>query len=514
MLTYHNDDARTGLNPNETVLTPAKVNTNSFGKLFTRAVDGYTYAQPLCMTNVSIAGKGIHNVVFVATEHDSVYAFDAQSNTGSNSMPLWRTSYINPAAGITTVPNGDVGSGDIVPEIGITATPVIDATRSTLYVLAKTKQNGNYVQTLHALDITTGLDRTNVVIQASVPGTGDGSANGMVPFDSLREHDRPGLVLLNGVVYASFASHGDNGPYHGWVIGYNGQTLQQVGVFNTTPNGGLGGIWQSGAAPATDTNGNIYFETGNGTFSTDNPDMSANNFGDSFVKLSTSGGLSLADYFTPFNQDSLNSVDEDLGSGGPLLLPDSVGSTGHPHLLVGCGKEGKIYLVDRDNMGQFSALNDNQIVQEIPNAVGGTWSMPAFFNGHIYYHGAGDVLKSFRVSNGHIIPTPDSQGAVQFGFPGATPAVSANGTNSGIVWELRTDAYGSSGPAELHAYDANNVAMELYASSQMASRDDPGPAVKFTVPTVIVAICAAVGNGSVVLLGWMVVKAVYDAPFQ
>src|SRR5438445_2835255 len=422
MLTYHNDNARTGLNPNETVLTPVKVNTNTFGKLFTQAADGYVYAQPLYVTNVSISGKGQHNVVFVATEHDSVYAFDAESNAGSNAVPLWHASFINPAAGITTVPNGDVGTGDIVPEIGITATPVIDAARSTLYVVAKTKENGNYVQTLHALDITTGNDRTNIIIQASVPGTGDGSVNGAVPFDPLREHDRPGLLLLNGIVYTSFASHGDNGPYHGWVIGYDERTLQQMGVFNTTPNGGLGGIWQSGAAPATDTNGNIFFETGNGTFSTNNPDMSANNFGDSFVKLSTSGGLALADYFTPFNQDSLNNVDEDLGSGGPLLLPDSVGSAGHPHLLVGCGKEGKIYLVDRDNMGQFRGLNDNQIVQEIPNAVGGTWSMPAFFNDLIYYHGADDVLKSFRISNGHITPAPDSQGAVQFGFPGATPA--------------------------------------------------------------------------------------------
>lgn len=485
VLTYHNDNARTGLNTNETVLTPANVASTNFGQVFTQPVDGFVYAQPLVMTNLTIPGKGVHNVVFVATEHDSVYAFDADNDSGGNSLPLWQRSFINPAAGVTSVASADVGCTDLLPEIGITSTPVIDPVTGTIYVEAKTEEVTNgattFVHRLHALDIATGAEKFGgpVVIQASVPGTGDGNDGaGMVPFDPQMHMNRPGLLLSQGVVYLAYASHCDNGPYHGWVISCDAHTLAFSNVFNTTPNGGLGGIWQSGNGPAADTAGNIFVMTGNGTF-----DSTTNNdYGDSFLKFSTTNGLQLADYFAPFNQDALSSADEDLGSGGPMLLPDAVGSVAHPHLLVGCGKEGKIYLLDRDNLGKFNSANDNQIVEELPNAVGGTWSSPAYFNSTIYYLGSGDVLNAFPISQASISATPSAQGPTSFGFPGATPSISANGTNSGIVWAIESDAYGNNGLAILHAYDATNVASELYNSDNV--NQDPGGAVKFAVPTI------------------------------
>ncbi len=484
VLTYHNDNARTGQNLNETTLTPANVNMNGFGRLFFQAVDGQIYGQPLYVSNVAITNQGTHNVVFVATEHDSVYALDADNNTA----PLWHVSFINPAAGVTTVPNGDVGSENIAPEIGITSTPVIDAGTQTIYVEAKTKEvsgpNTSYVHRLHALDLRSGTEKFGgpVVIQATVPGNGDGNDGaGHVSFNGLRHVNRPGLLLVNGVVYVAYGSHGDNGPYHGWLLGFNALTLQPQGVFNATPNGGLGGFWQAGDAPAADASNNIYCITGNGVF-----DGATNkDYGDSFLRLTLNGtNLNLSDYFTPYNQQDLANADADLGSGGVMLLPDSVGGSNHPHLMVGTGKEGTIYLIDRDNLGHFNALNNSNAVQTLPSAIGGSFSTPAYFNNTLYYLGIGDRLKAFAFSGGVLVGTPAAESGDTFGYPGATPSISANGTNNGIVWALQTDAADGGGVGILHAYAATNVAVELYNSSQAGSRDVPGGAVKYTVPTV------------------------------
>ena len=507
VLTYHNDNGRTGQNLQETSLAPANVSATGFGKLFSYPVDGFVYAQPLYASNIPVGGVA-HNVVFVATEHDSVFAFDADNpDPGSNGGLLWQASFIDPAAGVTTVPQTDVLSRDIVPEIGITGTPVIDAATGTLYVVAKTKETGDgnthYVQRLHALDVTSGAERfgSPVVIAdtiiangaytyvsgPSVSGTGAGSVNGVVSFNALRQHNRTGLVLSGGVVFAAWASHGDHGPYHGWVIAFDAATLHQLAVFNTNPNGGLGGIWMGGGGLAADLGGGIYFSTGNGTFDqTPPPTGRGPAYGDSVVKLLFPAGLTVADSFTPFNQADLDRFDADLGSGAVMLLPDQVAA--RPHLMVAAGKEGKVYLMDRDNMGGYQRCGPtcDDVVQSLPGGTvrGGSYGTPAYFNGQVYYQGAGDVMKAFQVVNGLLSTAPVSQSNVAFGFTGSTPSISANGASSAIVWALQVNAFGTGGPAILHAYDATNLAIELYASNQTGLRDQLDGAVKFTTPTV------------------------------
>jgi hypothetical protein len=477
--TSRNDNARTGQNTGETILKPSNVNVNQFGKLFSQAVDGYVYAQPLYSANVSIPGKGTHNVVYVATEHNTVYAFDADSNTGTNAAPLWKVSFTKTQ--ITPPTSDDVGCGDLVPEIGITSTPVIDPSTGTLYVVVKTKNSlGKFFHKLHALNVATGAEKFSGprVIAASVRGAGDGSVNGVVKFDPFRQHQRVGLLLQNGNVYVSSASHCDIGPYHGWVISYNAATLKKNGTWNSTPNGGLGGVWQGGPGVAADTNSNVYLATGNGTFDVD---QSGQDYGDSIVKLGppAANHIKPLDFFTPFNQNDLNSADADLGSGGLVLLPNQNGP--HAHLLVQAGKEGTIYLVDRDNMGHFNPDNNNQIVQSLPNAVGGIWGAPAWWNNNLYFGGIFDNLTqfTFNPASGLLSTGPTTHSATFYGYPGPTPSVSANGTANGIVWAIQTDT----SSAILHAYDATNLSRELYNSTQKATDDAGGP-VKFSVPTI------------------------------
>ena len=499
VMTYHNDNARTGQNLNEAVLTPANVNVATFGKLFSYPVDGYVYAQPLYVSNVGIPGQGIYNLVFVATEHDSVYAFDADGFTPG---PLWQVSFLDPANGVTTVPAGDVLTGDLVPEIGITSTPVIDGNTGTLYVVAKTKEVGgdgsvHYVQRLHAIDIATGAEKfggpaviANTILAAdgsyvyvsgpTIVGSGDGSVDGStVVFNALRQLNRPGLLLLNGVVYSAWGSHGDNGPYHGWIVGHDAQTLALVAEFNTTPDDSAGSVWMSGGALAADDHGNIYISSGNGTFTPTGAGSPA--YGDSVLALTTD--LNVADFFTPWNQATLDDNDVDLGSGGVMLLPDQPGA--QPHLMLAAGKTGAIYLIDRDNLGGYQECGStcDNVVQVLPDGtIGGAFDTPAYFNGLVYYHGSwGDVLHAFQLSNGLLSQV--SQSSTPFGYPGATPSISANGSDNGIVWTLQVDAYFSSGPAVLHAYDAGNLANELY-NSGTAPADQLDGAVKFTVPTV------------------------------
>lgn len=485
--TYHNDNTRQGLNSNEIQLTASNVNAAQFGKLFSHPIDGYVYAQVLYLPNVNIPGDGPHNVAYVATEHDSVYAFDADSKNGSD-QPLWKTSFIDLARGITPVSSfKDMVCADLVPEIGITGTPVIDATTGTLYVVANTKENGKFFQRLHALDVATGAEKFGgpVEIQAKVRGVGSGSVNGYVYFDPLKNNQRAGLLLNKGSIYIAWASHCDLGPYHGWIISYDSHTLARNGVWNSTPDWGLGGIWQAGGGLAADEEGRVFAATGNGGF---DADRGGRDYGESVLKFGSpqQGKLPLLDYFTPHDQFYLNVNDLDVGSGGPMLLPTQPVGAPHRHLLTLVGKEGVVYLVDRDHMGHFNPKNDDQIVQSFSGVIAPTGGISTWWHNTLYYVPVGDNLKAlhFDPNSGLISTSPESQTLQVFGFPPPLPSASSNGDHDGIIWAVQTDGYYYHTPAILHAYDASNLANELYNSSQDLARDNPGPAGKFTVPTI------------------------------
>ncbi|MGC2112719.1 MAG: hypothetical protein WA655_24580 [Candidatus Korobacteraceae bacterium] len=486
--TYHNDNARTGQNTTETILTPSNVNPTHFGKLYSFPVDGYIYAQPLYLPQVPIPGNGIHNVVVVATQHDSVYAFDADSPTPD---PLWRVNFLNPDAGITTISPSDVNASDIMPEIGITSTPVIDVASNTVYVVAATKENGAFYHRLHALDMTSGAEKFGGprIIQASYPGAAQDGSDGVITFSSRFQLQRAALLLSKGKVFIAFASNADSGLYHGWVIAYDAVTMRQVGAWVSTPNGYQGGIWMSGCGLSADSAGNLYLSIANGPFDAYG-EQPGSNFSDSIVRLRADAhDLSLADFFTPSAQAKMAQDDLDLGSAGVMLLPDQPGAL--PHLAITSGKNGHIYLLNRDHMGGYLAGRGNpQIVQEVSGQLRQQMGTPAYWNGHLYF-GAGispynDAIKSFTLHNGTLSTTPASQSAAIYHLTRSTVSVSANGNGNGIVWAVHNDAYYSThqGPAVLHAYDARNLAHELYNSNQRFARDNPGQASKFTVPTI------------------------------
>ncbi len=494
--TYHNDIARTGQNNTETILTQANVNSTTFGLLRNLAVDGLVDAEPLYLSQLSVAGV-MHNVVFIVTEHDSAYAFD--SDTGAQ---LWKVSLLG--SGETT--SDDRGCGQVTPEIGITSTPVIDRTAGAhgiLYAVAMSKNGSTYFQRLHALDITTGaeLEGGPVTVQATYPGTGDNSSGGQVVFDPKQYKERAALLLLNGIVYTSWASHCDDAPYTAWIMGYNQTSLAQTSVLDLTPNGNEGSIWQSGGGIAADAQGNIYALIANGTFDTTldaNGFPSQQDYGNGFVKVSTAGGsLKVADYFNMSNTVNESGGDVDLGSGGAMVLPDlSYGTAGTLNLAVGAGKDGNLYVVNRNNMGKWNA-NSNNVYQELPGAVpNGVWGVPAYFNSTVYYCDVNATLKSFSIANGKLSTTP-VQTAASFNYPGVLPSVSANGTSNGIVWAIE-----NTGAVVLHAFAANDLSQELYNSNQASGgRDQFGSGNKYITPMIADGKVFAATANSVAVFG-------------
>jgi hypothetical protein len=481
VVTYHYDIGRTGLNASEAILTPSNVTASNFGLLMLLPVDGLVDGQPLYLSNLTAGGQQ-RNVVYAVTENDSVYAFDADSGA-----QIWKTSIL----GANETTSGDHGCGQITPQIGITSTPVIDRSagpNGTIFVVGMSlDKSGAYHQRLHALDVTTGAELANSPskIHATFPGTGANSSGGNVVFDPAQYAERAGLLLLNGVIYMSWTSHCDAEPYTGWLMGYNESTLAQSTVLNLTHNGSEGSIWMAGAGLAADSSGNIYFLDANGTFDTTlnaNGFPASGDFGNGFLKVSTTGGtLAVADYFESNNTVNESGDDLDLGSGGALVLPDLTDASGATHhLAVGAGKDQNIYVVNRDSMGKFNAQNNNAIYQEITGAIGGVWSMPAYFNNTIYYGAVGDTLKAFPIVNAKLAATASFASTNSFAYPGTTPAITASGTANGIVWAVE-----NSSPALLHAFNATNL-QELYNSSQAANkRDQFGNGNKFITPMVV-----------------------------
>lgn len=482
--TQHNDNHRTGANLNETILNTANVNARQFGKLFSLAVDGYVYAQPLYVAQLAIPNRGVRNVVYVATERNNVYAFDADDPDAAG--PLWQVNLGAP------VPSVDISPTyrDLTPEIGITSTPVIDLARETIYVVAKSKNTGanTYHQRLHALDLATGQEKPGspVEIIASAPGAGTGNINGVVSFDPLLNLNRPGLLLLNGVVYLAFGSHGGVEPYHGWVLSYDARTLRQVAVFNTTPDGGEGSVWQSGQGLVADVDNYIYLVTGNGTFNAQN---GGRNYGDSALKLSAANGLTVVDYYTPYNEADLYALDADLGAGGPVLLPGF-------NRLIFTGKDTVLRVLDTNRMGRFNPQID-QIVQRFQPSPRRMLGAPVYWNSPnfgpaIYYWAAGDYLKVFQLINGRLQEYAASQSRMEsvVGISNAPPmSISANGNKAGtgILWatgSVEGDANRRTVPGALRAFDATDVSKELWNSQQNAGQDELGNFAKFCPPTV------------------------------
>jgi hypothetical protein len=485
--TWRYDLTHSGQNTNETELTPANVNVNSFGMLFTQPLDGNMYAQPLYVPGLTMSDGLVHNVVFIATEHDSLYAFDADSNGGANANPIWQASLISTshgaAAGATTEPWSPALLNDIEPEIGITGTPVINPATNTMYVVAASEEGGVYLSRLHAINILNGAERPNspVVITATIAGTGNGSSGGELTLTPYWQNQRGALDYYNGYVYIPFASHGDNGPYHGWLFAYNGSTMAQTDAFCLTPNGVGAGVWAAGSGLPIDnggTAGRLYLVSGNGTYG-------SGEYGESIIDFSLAGGkLTPTDTFTSFNQAALSQSDLDQGSGGVLMVPNQDGA--NANMLVNVGKEGRILVLNRNHLGGYAAgaaFNTN-IPQDILGETKGLWSTPGYWNGNVYMWGSGDVAKIFPMIGGVLDTTPTSKGTITSAFPGASFSISSNGTQDGIAWAVRSDQYTTHGPEIMYAWNANNLSTPLYETDTNATRDGAGPAMKFAIPVV------------------------------
>lgn len=477
--TYHYNNAHSGLNSSETILTLSNVNSTKFGKLFTLTVDGKVDAQTLYLSGLTIGGV-THNVLIVATENDSVYAFDADLGT-----LLWRMSTL----GSGETPSDDRGCSQINPTIGITATPVIirAGSNAAIYVVAMSKNaSGTYFQRLHALNASTGKELYNgpVAISGKYPGTGDNSSGGYVIFDPAQYAERAALLYVNGSIYLSWTSHCDNRPYTGWIMGYNPATLAQTAILDVTPNGNSGAIWGSGSGLTADAYGNIFLLDANGIF-----DSTLNgrgfpaygDYGNAFLRLTTNGGLAVADYFEMYDGQVESKEDEDLGSGGAILLPNIEDNSGNIwQLAAGAGKDGNLYIVNRNYLGKFNP-NGNTIYQELDGVLpGGLWSMPAYFDGRLYYGPVGQPILAFQFTNALLSGSPVARTSNSFGYPGATPSISSNGTRNGIVWAAE-----NTNPAVLHAYNASSLA-EIYNTNQAANgRDHFGAGNKFITPMII-----------------------------
>ncbi len=487
VLTYHDDIGRTGLMPLETILTPANVNSATFGKVNFLTTDGRVDGEPLYASNVVI-NSVVHNVLYVVTEHDSIYAFDA--DTGAQ---LWKTTAL--LQGETPTQAKMLDCQLIVGEIGITNTPVVDRNRlpnGVIYFVAmSTDANIVYHQRLHALDLVTGAELFGgpVDIQAQYPGSGANSKNGVVVFDPKQYAERVGLLEVNGNIYLAFTSHCDYIPYTGWMMQYSASNLQQLSVLNVTPNGSKGAIWQSGAGPAADNDGYIYFLDGNGTFDTtlDSNGFPINgDYGNAMLKVSASGPLAVADYFNMYNTVQESHDDLDLGSGGALVLPDiAVTANKKVHLVIGAGKDGNIYVANRDNMGKWNPNNNNNLYQQLTGALAyGEFAMPAYFHNTVYFGGTSDHVKAFPIVSGRLASSPSSQTSHAFFYPGTTPSISANFAQDGILWVVENTPRGILRAAVLYAYNALDLTQELYDSNQQGLRDQFGPGNKFITPMI------------------------------
>ncbi len=515
VLTWRYDLTHAGQNTDETALTPQNVNVNSFGKLFAMPVDSTVYAQPLYVPNITMSDGNVHNVLFVCTENDSIYAFDADSNGGADANPIWQVSLLTSAhgasAGATAVPWSDTDSPDVAPTVGITGTPTINPAANIMYVVAATKENGTYYSRLHAINIVTGAEEPGspVVVTATVAGTGNGSSGGQLTFSPLWENQRTALDYYNGYVYFGYAAHGDNGPWHGWVFAYNATTLAQSAVLCLSPNGDGAGVWAAGAGMPIDddaTGGRMFLVTGNGTNTTYPPFNASSELGESVVDISlANGGLTPTDAFTPFNYETLNSHDWDLGSGGILMVPDQQGA--YPHILVEGGKEGRITVLDRDDLGgnNGSASSDATALQEITGITPegeGFWNTAAYWNGNVYLWPEFGSPMLFLMNSGVMSTTASSTDTtITSNFPSPSFSISSNGTADGVAWAVRSDQFNTDGPAVLYAWDANELTSTIYESDTNSTRDAAGPANKFSIPIVTNGKVYVAANGEVDVYG-------------